>query len=98
MWVRSLSLLLPHPLVLTGKGRSFLQPTLPVLPLRTFSSLCVLHVSHTTQTGGGIRCLYSSFLWWLVAFLFVPLVLCSFLAGLGVCTQFHFLCRCCLLA
>lgn len=48
MWVRSLSLPPPHPLVLTGKGRSFLQPKLPTLPLRRFLSFCVLCVSHFT--------------------------------------------------
>lgn len=43
MWVRSLSLPPPHPLVLTGKGRSFLQPKLPTLPLRPFPlSVCAL--------------------------------------------------------
>lgn len=43
MWVRSLSQPPPHPLVLTGKGRSFLQPKLPTLPLRPFLlSVCFM--------------------------------------------------------
>lgn len=50
MWVRSLSLPPPHPLVLTGKGRSFLQPQLPPPPTETLSlSLCVLCVSRASQ-------------------------------------------------
>lgn len=99
MWVRSLSLLLPHPLVLTGKGRSFLQPKLPTLPLRPFLlSLCVLYVPHTTQTARVFAAFHSRFPWWLVAFSFVSLVLCSFLGGVGVSTQYYFLYRYCLLA
>lgn len=83
MWVRSLSLPPPHPLVLTGKGRSFLQPKLPTLPLRPFPlSVCALCFPYYSKSEG-LCCFHSRFLWWLVAFLFVPLVLCSFLSGVG---------------
>lgn len=52
MWVRSLSLPPPHPLVLTGKGRSFLQPKLPTFPPQNLSCVCVLDVSHIIKQSG----------------------------------------------
>lgn len=71
MSVRSLSLPPPHPLVLTGKGRSFLQPKLPTLPLRPSPlSVCALCFPYYSNSEG-LCCFHSIFLWWLVAFWFL---------------------------
>ena len=90
MWVRSLSLPPPHPLVLTGKGRSFLQPKLPPSPTETlFLSLCVLHVSHTTQKVRVFAAFTAGFfLWWLVAFFVRFFGLVRFLGGVGTPLSF----------
>lgn len=85
MWVRSLSLPPPHPLVLTGKGRSFLQPKLPTFPLRTFP-VCVLDVSHITKKWGAVAAFTAEFCGGLVQFLFF--VLCSLLGEVGVLLSF----------
>lgn len=88
MWVRSLSPPPPHPLVLTGKGRSFLQPKLPTLPLRPFPlSVCALcfpcyqkvgvFAAFTTDFCGGSCCIFVCFL-----------VLCCFLGGDGTPLSF----------
>lgn len=85
MWVRSLSLPPPHPLVLTGKGRSFLQPKLPTFPLRTFP-VCVLAVSHIIKKWGAVAAFTAEFCGGLVQFLFF--VLCSLLGEVGVLLSF----------
>ena len=81
MWVRSLSLPPPHPLVLTGKGRSFLQPKLPTFPLRTFP-VCVLDVSHVIRKWGAVAAFTAEFCGGLVQFLFF--VLCGLFSKRGV--------------
>lgn len=92
MWVRSLSLPPPNPLVLTGKGRSSLQPKLPTLPLRPLSSLCVLCVFPILMINEGLRCFHSRVLWWFSC------ILCFFVEILrGSPTQFLFsgvICMC----
>lgn len=85
MWVRSLSLPPPHPLVLTGKGRSFLQPKLPTFPLRTFP-VCVLDVSHIINKWGAVAAFTAEFCGGLVQFLFF--VLCSLLGEMVVLLSF----------
>lgn len=88
MWVRSLSPPPPHPLVLTGKGRSFLQPKLPTLPLRPFPlsvyALCFpcyqkvgVFAAFTTDFCGGSCCIFVCFF-----------VLCCFLGGDGTPLSF----------
>lgn len=91
MWVRSLSLPPPHPLVLTGKGRSFLQPKLPTKTLSL--SLCALPFPYYLKVRV-FADFTAVFLWWLVPFLFYSLVLCSFWGGGGLhSTQLcHWLC------
>lgn len=95
MWVRSLSLPPPHPLVLTGKGRSFLQPKLPPLPLRPFSSLCVCFMFPILLKKWGSLLLSRQvfFLWWLVAFFVRFFGLVQFFGRGGDSTQLHFLYR-----
>lgn len=85
MWVRSLSLPPPHPLVLTGKGRSFLQPKLPTFPLRIFP-VCVLDVSHIIKKWGAVAAFTAELCGGLVQFLFF--VLCSLLGEVGVLLSF----------
>lgn len=75
MWVRSLSLPPPHPLVLTGKGRSFLQPKLPTFPLRTFP-VCVLDVSHIIKKWGAVAAFTAEICGGLVQFLLFVCFLC----------------------
>lgn len=91
MWVRSLSLPPPHPLVLTGKGRSFLQPKLPTFPLRTFP-VCVLDVSHIINKWGAVAAFTAEFCGGLVQFLFFVLcemgVLLSFVSCIGIVYRF----------
>lgn len=91
MWVRSLSLPPPHPLVLTGKGRSFLQPKLPTLPLRPFPlSVCALCFPYyqKKKKWGSLLLLLQIFVVACCIFGFSFLVLCTFLGGVGTLLSF----------
>lgn len=97
MWVRSLSLPPPHPLVLTGKGRSFLQPKLPTLPLRPFPLCVCFFFCHNIGKWGSLL-LSLQFCGGLLHFSLVFfLVFVQFCGWSGGSAQLHFLHRHCVL-